>query len=80
MRSNWTKIFFLACALMVSTQLRAQDVASITGLVTDVTGALIPNVSVNLTNPGTGATYVGVSNAEGSYTITNVRPGPGRCV
>jgi len=77
MRSVSTKVFFLVCALLVSTQLRAQDVASITGTISDPTGALIPNVSVNLTNPGTGATYEGVSNSEGSYTIANVRPGPG---
>ena len=77
MRSILTKVLFLVCALVISTQLRAQDVASITGVVTDSTGALIPNASVNLTNPGTGATYEGVSNAEGSYTIKNVRPGPG---
>ena len=77
MRNILTKLLFLAGALLVSTQMQAQDTASITGVVTDPSGALIPNVSVNLTNPGTGATYAGVSNAEGSYTITNVRPGPG---
>jgi hypothetical protein len=77
MRNILTKLLFLAGALLVSTQLQAQDTASITGVVTDPSGALIPNVSVNLTNPGTGATYAGVSNAEGSYTIVNVRPGPG---
>jgi hypothetical protein len=77
MRSILTKLFFLAAALLVSIQLQAQDTASITGTVTDSSDALVPNVTVNLTNPGTGATYVGASNAEGSFTITNVRPGPG---
>jgi hypothetical protein len=77
MRSISAKGFFLACALLVSMQLKAQDVASITGVVNDQSGALIPNVNVNLTNSGTGATYEGVTNAEGSYMITNVRPGPG---
>jgi hypothetical protein len=77
MRNILTKVFLLAGALLVSTQLHAQDTASITGVTTDATGALIPNVGVNLTNPSTGATYVGASNGEGSYTIANVRPGPG---
>jgi hypothetical protein len=77
MRNFLTTVFLLAGALLFSTQLQAQDTASITGVIADATGALIPNVSVNLTNPATGATYVGTSNGEGSYTIANVRPGPG---
>jgi hypothetical protein len=77
MRSISTKVLILVFALVISTQLRAQDVAAITGVVSDATGALIPNVSVTLSNPGTGATYDAVSTATGYYTITNVRPGPG---
>jgi hypothetical protein len=57
--------------------LRAQDVASITGLVTDTTGALIPGADVTLQNTATGATYVAIANELGSYTIANVPPGPG---
>ena len=56
---------------------RAQDQASITGVVTDPSGAVVPGVSVTLTNTLTGASYKGVTNSEGSYTIPNVAPGPG---
>ena len=58
-------------------QLRAQSFASITGTVTDPTGAVVPGVSILLQNPATGVEYKGESNAEGSYTISNVQPGPG---
>ena len=56
---------------------RAQDVAFITGVVTDQTGAVIPNVNVRLYNPQTGVTYTTVSNAAGSYTLNQIKPGPG---
>lgn len=58
-------------------QLKAQSFASITGVVTDQTGAVVPNISVLLQNPSTGVEYKAVTNGEGSYTISNVQPGPG---
>ncbi len=51
--------------------------SSITGVVTDPTGAVIPGANVELSNPATGLTYRAVTNQEGSYTITEVVPGPG---
>lgn len=51
--------------------------ATITGAVTDQTGASISGANVTLSNPATGATYHAVSNADGSYTISAVKPGPG---
>lgn len=67
----------LLIALLFIPCLRAQDVASITGIVTDSTGAVIPGVDVTLTNPATSATYTAVTNDVGSYTIVHVAPGPG---
>jgi hypothetical protein len=51
--------------------------ASITGTVTDATGAAVPGADIVLTNPATGQTYKGVTSANGTYTVTNVTPGPG---
>jgi hypothetical protein len=51
--------------------------ASIAGTVTDATGAAVPGASVLLTNPATGQTYKSVTSANGTYTVTNVPPGPG---
>ena len=67
-------LFFLA---LLATPCSAQDVASITGVVTDPTGAVIPGVSVTLINPATSVTYTAVTNAVGSYSMINVAPGPG---
>lgn len=77
MRSLVSKLLFLIVALVLSTQLRAQDVAAITGTVTDPTGAVIPGVNVTLQRASTGATYTAVTNSLGSYTIPNLPPGPG---
>ncbi len=67
----------LALFLGMPTFLAAQDVASLTGVVTDQTGAVVPGVDVTLQNPQTGVAYKAVTNASGSYTLTQVKPGPG---
>jgi 3D (Asp-Asp-Asp) domain-containing protein len=67
----------LLLAFFLPHALHAQDSASITGIVTDASGAVIPSVKVTLTNPATGVSYQGVTSAEGSYTINEVKPGPG---
>ncbi len=67
----------LLFVLSVAPALLAQDTASITGLVTDASGAVIPGAQVVLSNPATGVKYQAVTTAEGSYTINQVRPGPG---
>ena len=67
----------LLFALSLTHPLMAQDTASMTGIVTDTSGAVVPGVQVVLTNPATGVKYQAVSNAEGSYTLNEVKPGPG---
>ena len=49
--------------------------ASITGLVTDQSGAAAPGVTVTATNQATNVPYTAVSNAAGNYTITSVPVG-----
>jgi hypothetical protein len=67
----------LAFAFFTLVSLKAQDVASITGIVTDPTGAVVPGVDVTLVNSQTSVAYKAVTDSVGSYTIVNVRPGPG---
>jgi hypothetical protein len=76
---NLTLAIAVLFALALPTELAAQaaSTASITGTVTDATGAVIPGAKVELTNPGTGQNFGGVTNQEGSYTIANIPPGPG---
>ena len=45
--------------------------ASITGLVTDESGAAVPGVTVTATNQATNVAYTAVSNDAGNYTITS---------
>jgi hypothetical protein len=72
-----SQVTLLAIVFLFSTTLKAQNVASITGVVTDQTGAVIPDVTVTLQNPQTGAIYKTVSNDAGSYTLNQIKPGPG---
>jgi hypothetical protein len=58
--------------LMVSAQV---GTASVTGLVTDETGATLPGVTITATNQATNVAYVGVTNESGTYTITPVTVG-----
>src|SRR5271166_2461144 len=76
-RRSVSGIVVLVLVLSISAVLKAQDVASITGVVTDQTGAVIQGVDVTLQNPQTGVTYKAVTNASGSYTLTQIKPGPG---
>jgi hypothetical protein len=66
---------FVIC--LDSSRLHGQTFASITGTVTDPMGAVVPNIYVLLQNPSTGVEFKGTTNGEGSYTISNVPPGPG---
>jgi hypothetical protein len=55
----------------------AQETASITGVVSDPTGAVVPDVSVVLVNTSTSISYQTATNSVGSYLINSVLPGPG---
>jgi len=77
MRRLLTKIVVLVLALSFPALLKAQNVASMTGVVTDSSGAIVPGADVTLVNTTTGTTYHATTNSSGSYTITNVTPGPG---
>lgn len=67
----------LLAAALASTGLHAQDVAAVTGVVSDTSGALIVGADVQLVNTTTHAEYSGKTNSLGSYRIVNVTPGPG---
>ena len=74
MRTAGIRLRTLSLVLLLSAlgpALHAQTgAASITGLVTDSTGAAAPGVTVTATNKATNVEYVGTSNAAGNYTIT----------
>src|SRR5436309_6683592 len=49
--------------------------ASITGLLTDQSGAAVPAATVTATNQATNVEYTAVSNGVGNYTITSLPVG-----
>lgn len=67
----------MAFALFFTAVSTAQDQASITGVVTDASGAVVPKVDVLLENPSKGTTFKTVTNEVGTFHIPNVPPGPG---
>ncbi|MGB3631781.1 MAG: carboxypeptidase-like regulatory domain-containing protein, partial [Terracidiphilus sp.] len=69
--------FLFALVVHFAATSHAQDLASITGAVSDTSGAVIPNASVILANESTNVSYSAVTNSLGSYSISNVAPGPG---
>jgi len=77
MRKLQIGAFVLALFVLILPLVRAQDVASVTGTVSDPSGAVVPGVTVELQNPATGATLGATTNSVGAYTISAVPPGPG---
>ena len=66
----------LSIALLFSVRGSAQsDVGSIGGFVRDQSGAAVPNAKVEILNESTGEAHTVTSDAQGHYTITNLRPG-----
>ncbi len=69
-------VLILGLALTIQSAF-AQTMATVTGLVTDSQGAVMPGVTVVLSNPSTGVSYQVTTNSVGSYRVPNVPPGPG---
>jgi hypothetical protein len=61
--------------LFASAALMAQTSASITGVVQDSSGAVIPKASITLTNTDTGATHSDTANQDGRYNFLDLVPG-----
>ena len=66
-------VAFLAAPLA----LHAQDNSSMTGVVTDSTGAALPGTTVLLINPSTGVRFTQTTNGKGEYLFANVPPAQG---
>lgn len=72
----------LCCTLAIAAVISlpacyAQDVAGMTGVVTDPSGAVVPGATVTLTNSATGAKFTVTTNAVGTYRFSEITPGQG---
>ena len=70
-------IFIAAIAILgISAYAPCQETrAKLTGLITDPTGAVVPNAPVEVVNVDTGATVQVKSNGQGFYTVPFLQPG-----
>lgn len=77
-----TKIFSMKfvtlsalCLFFIAGQAMAQATATITGVVADSTGAIVPNATVKLVNKATGVDKTITASEDGIYTFTLLQPG-----
>src|SRR5690242_862039 len=75
--AGWTGIgLVLALIFLFAGTASAQvDQGTITGTVTDLTGAVVPNAQVTLTNTGTGLVLQSATNKSGTYVFSPVKIG-----
>ena len=72
--TTMTKII-LALALLLPAAAFAQVNATVSGTVSDATGALIPAAEISATNVNTGIVTTQISNETGSYNFASLQPG-----
>ncbi|MBC8166678.1 MAG: carboxypeptidase regulatory-like domain-containing protein [Bryobacteraceae bacterium] len=69
-------IVILVTLLLTSSLLSGQGLSSLSGAVSDPTGAVIPGVQLSLENLNTGSKRQATSDASGNYVFAQVQPGP----
>src|ERR1700733_5924177 len=65
----WLPVALLACATIAFAQL---NTGTITGTVTDSSGAVVPNAKVTVRNTGTNVARDTVTSSAGVYTVPNL--------
>ena len=65
----------LAAVFCLNASAQVQTTTAITGMVTDVTGAILPGVSITVRNDETGAVRETNTNEAGHYAVQALRPG-----
>ncbi|HEX4066876.1 MAG TPA: TonB-dependent receptor [Acidobacteriaceae bacterium] len=74
--SRWLLFTALLAALLITTTTSAQVLyGTLTGTVTDKSGAVVPKASLTLTNQGTGEVRTTTADAVGAYRFGDVLPG-----
>src|SRR5688500_3251465 len=73
--SAWSVCLVCAAWLVAGGSALAQSVATISGQVTDASGAVLPGATVEILNEDTGITRTVVSDAEGRYRVRDLTLG-----
>src|SRR6478672_8640611 len=69
-------VLWLGVVLSLSLAAWGQDSASITGTVTDQSGAAVPNAQVTVSSPDRGINRPTTTNATGDYLVAGLPSGP----
>src|SRR2546427_12914597 len=77
MKSRLAWLSIALFILVVSASLFAQDTASITGTVTDPSGAAVKGAQVRVSSPDRGIDHTVPTNDSGDYLVAGLPPGPG---
>src|SRR5271154_501501 len=77
LRASLMLLVGIGMLIAFSTQTRAQSITSgdVTGIVTDPSGAAIPDSAVTLTNAATNTSLRATTNGDGNYRFAFVTPG-----
>ena len=73
--NGWKALAAVALLLALPARARAQSAGTISGVVTDSTGAVLPGVTVGAKNEGTGQLRAATTSSEGFYTLPLLPPG-----
>src|SRR3954447_13146733 len=68
-------ILVVVCVLGLCVSGRAQDTSSISGTITDPSGAALPNATVLIRNDATNAEHTSTTNESGNFNLTNLPSG-----
>ena len=77
MHARFALLLFTAAitAVLVPSVCGQTSLGSISGLVTDQSGAAVPDVAIEVTDTGRNSTFSTVSNEQGFYVVTQLPPG-----
>src|SRR5207249_1802750 len=78
MSRGFLVVTFVLFFLCVSASQAQIGTATITGRVTDATGAVVPGVAVTVVNTDTNFQFVTTTNADGLFRVQSLQPGPYR--
>lgn len=73
--SRWFVTFLLSLCLSVTAFGQGTDLGTIRGTVTDMTGGVVPNAKVKVTDVDTNISRDADTNGSGGYEISGLRPG-----
>jgi Carboxypeptidase regulatory-like domain/TonB dependent receptor-like, beta-barrel len=77
-KSSWISVFILVLSICASQRVfaQAQTTSTLTGTVTDSTGAVVPGATVSITSPSLiGGAHSAITDSQGAYRFPSLQPG-----